>query len=508
MAQTNQEYWRTRELNQINKNIRDSKAYEKSIGGIYDAVFDNVQKEIDAFYSNYAGKEGISMAEAKQRASQLDMDRYSKKAARYVKEKNFSAEANAEMRLYNLTMKTNRLELLKANIGLETANGFSQVQALFQDGLTDKALEEMNRQAGILGKSISNNAKMADSIVNASFNNATYTQRVWMYQDLLKYELHKSLTTGLIQGRNPRVLAKSVRDIFGASKQNAERLMRTEMCRVQIEAQKQSYERNGYDQYEYIAEPSACKICKTLDGKNFKVDKMQIASNAPPMHPNCLCSTAAYMDRAETMKEIKKMLPESRIMEKGTGASDIRRIGTSEVDSEHLRSLEYKSKFSGISSNSALNEALYNNAVKLLQEHAGGDTEGLIIVNSRTGRTILNKTGDKNALGVVLSKKDVDVIRNHKSGVVAIHNHPTNLYPTGSDFGTAGYRGYDFGVVATHDGRIFKYSTGNTPFRTSVIDRRVDKYASAPYNIDIEKAYEKALNEIREEYGISWQEIK
>ena len=39
----------------------------------------------------------------------------------------FSDEANEEMRLYNLTMKVNRLELLKARLGLEMVNGFDEM---------------------------------------------------------------------------------------------------------------------------------------------------------------------------------------------------------------------------------------------------------------------------------------------------------------------------------------------------------------------------------------------
>ena len=75
--------------------------------------------------------------------------------------------------------------------------------------------------------------------------------------------------------------------------------MQTELARVQTEAQKQSYERNGYDQYEFIAEPTACPICQALDGKVFDVKKMLPGENASPIHPHCHCSTAAYMDRAE-----------------------------------------------------------------------------------------------------------------------------------------------------------------------------------------------------------------
>ena len=71
---------------------------------------------------------------------------------KYVKEKNFSDAANEEMRLYNMTMKVNRLEMLKARMGLELVSGFDELQKFFDEKLTDRTLEEFERQAGILGK--------------------------------------------------------------------------------------------------------------------------------------------------------------------------------------------------------------------------------------------------------------------------------------------------------------------------------------------------------------------
>ena len=111
-------YWKKREEAQKRKNITDEKEYDKKIKQIYEDVLDNVQKEIDAFYGKYAKAEGITIAEAKKRVSKLDIEQYERKAERYVREKEFSKEANEEMRLYNATMKINRLEMLKANIGL------------------------------------------------------------------------------------------------------------------------------------------------------------------------------------------------------------------------------------------------------------------------------------------------------------------------------------------------------------------------------------------------------
>lgn len=54
---------------------------------------------------------------------------------------------------------------------------------------------------------------------------------------------------------------------------------------------------NGFDEYVYVActKGDVCPICKGLDDKHFKVDDMMPGENAPPMHPNCHCSTAAYM---------------------------------------------------------------------------------------------------------------------------------------------------------------------------------------------------------------------
>ena len=215
------------------------------------------------------------------------------------------------MRLYNLTMKVNRLEMLKANIGLELIKGHAELEAFMSEILQGRTQEELERQAGILGKSIKNNAKLADTIVNASFKNATFSDRLWMYHDQMKADLSKLLQSGMIQGKNSRQLAKDLRKYYYGPEYlkngkkgavyNTERLMRTELARVQIEAQKQSYIRNGFEEYTYIAcgASDCCDICKALDGKHFKIKDMMPGENAPPMHPNCHCSTSAYEDSKE-----------------------------------------------------------------------------------------------------------------------------------------------------------------------------------------------------------------
>ena len=291
-----QEYWKERETRQRKNDIKNEREYRRHIEEIYQDMIDEIEKEINGFYGKYARKEGITITEAKKRAAKADIEALGRKAKRYVKDKDFSKQANEEMRLYNMTMKVNRLELLKAQIGLEMVAGFDELEKYYKQVMTDQVIEEFERQAGILGKTVSDRMKAADAIVNSSFHNATFSDRIWMYQDMLKNELNSLLQTGLIQGQNPRRLATHLRKRFGVSQSNAERLMITELARVQTEAQKQSFERNGFEEYTFLALGNACSKCKKLDEKHFKVKDMMPGENAPPMHPYCRCSTAAYED--------------------------------------------------------------------------------------------------------------------------------------------------------------------------------------------------------------------
>lgn len=292
-------YWRKREREWKKADLKDEAEYIQEIQDIYSTMLTQINKEIESFFVRYSNKEGMSMAEAKRKASDIDIKEYEKKAKKYVKEKDFSKEANEQMRLYNLAMKVNRLELLKANIGLELTAGSDELVSFTKEKLEGAALEQIQRNAGILGDTIVDNAKTAKTIANSSFKNATFSERIWSQQDLLKNDLYGILSTALIQGRNPREFIPKVRKSFDVTRYQAERLLRTELTRVRIQAQAESYEANGIDEYEYVAcgLKDVCPICKVLDKQIFKLKDMEPGENAPPMHPNCHCSTAPHSDR-------------------------------------------------------------------------------------------------------------------------------------------------------------------------------------------------------------------
>ena len=309
------DYWAKREAEALKHYIKDEAAYDRELKRIYQSMLDACQKEIESFYTKYAKAEGISIAEAKKRVSKLDIAAYERKAAKYVREKNFSKKANEEMRIYNATMRINRLEMLKANIGLETIAGHDEMEKFMAGILKGRTMDELKRQAGILGKTVKNNAQLANAIVNGSFHNGTFSDRIWQYQDLMREDLGRLLQQGLIQGKGARAIAKDLKKYWygndpktgGGAKYCMERLMRTELARVQTEAQMQSFDRNGFDKYLFIVNGGCCPVCEAAAKKDsghgdkgvYLVKDMMPGENASPMHPHCRCSTAAWVDDAE-----------------------------------------------------------------------------------------------------------------------------------------------------------------------------------------------------------------
>lgn len=295
------DYWRKREEDWKNSNKKSEKEQQKQIQEIYMNTLDSITKEIESFFSRYSTSEGISMADAKKKVRKIDIEEYQRKAKKYVAEKNFSDTANAEMKLYNLAMKVNRLELLKANIGLELLDGTNNLETYFGETFNDEVMKELEHNASILGPSVLDNAKSAMVAVNSSFQNATWSERVWNNQAMLKNNLSNIISNALIQGKNARDFIPDVRKQFNVSRYQAERLLRTELARARVQAQAESYAAEDIDEYEYVAcgMKDCCSACKKLDGKIFKLKKLEFGVNAPPMHPNCHCATAPYLDRKE-----------------------------------------------------------------------------------------------------------------------------------------------------------------------------------------------------------------
>lgn len=300
------DYWIKREQKNITSRKKSQAKLEKEIRVLYSGTMRDIEKEINDFLTRYSDKEVITMSEARRRVSDLDVEKFSNKAKDYVKNKDFSKKANEELRLYNLKMKVNRLELLKREIMLETLASSDSLERLMKRYLSDEALSEIKRQAGILGSNFKQIKRSAESVVNGSYKNATFSDRIWgLVQKDLQTELEKLLFRAMIQGKYPSKIAQELKKVFDVTVNQAQRLARTELARVQTEVQRKSYEDSGINTFVFIRELDACPVCKGVSTDPIKLSDFKVGVNTAPIHPNCRCSTTPYFDRKEFEEYLK-----------------------------------------------------------------------------------------------------------------------------------------------------------------------------------------------------------
>lgn len=303
-------YWEDRYRTEEKARELADKRVAYQLNGVYQQHANNIQKEIDSFWQRYADKEGITKLEAKQRADRLDMVNVEFKAKQLVERanrlrqrgqkvtsKDFTKAENDLMRLYNLKMKTSRLEVLQANIKLHQYDLALSEFEIIDKHLTESIRRENLFSAGVLNMTLGSfeaSKVSADSIVYANFNNATWSSRVWERQSELRDIVKKGVADTVLRGKGTNVLINNLRKEFDVSYGYARRLAVTESARVYSEAQKANYEANGVEEFEVMTELKACQICQPFNGKIFKVSELIPALNAPPFHPNCRCTTVPH----------------------------------------------------------------------------------------------------------------------------------------------------------------------------------------------------------------------
>ena len=299
----NNAYWRARRLahKHMKEQLKADDAYKKRIARLYRTAQEEIIRDIEADIGRFADSQGLSMTEAKLLIKKHDVEAFASKAKRYVEEKNFSDEANRELKLYNVTLRTNRLELLEARIHLETVALADEELKMLEEWLGEEAILEYKRQAGILGEAVPSPEKlkrMAKSFVSAEFratefSGAKHPQYVWQNQRELQHGLERTLRRTIIRGENPRVAGRDLRKLVseeffgkhgtGGAKYAADRIAITESARIQTDIAEQAFKDYGIEQYMWLSEIDACGVCADYDGEVYSVAD----SSAPrvPAHP-------------------------------------------------------------------------------------------------------------------------------------------------------------------------------------------------------------------------------
>ncbi len=340
-------YWEERLIKEADIRTKEEAFIQKKINKIYDNTNRKVNDEIDSFLGRYSYGKSFDKKDVRKAIDSFEIKRFSSKAKEYVENKDFSDMANKRLKLYNLTMKTNRLEYLKAMINLEMVNGFNEEEKLTKSLLNTYALNKFKEQAGILEFTIPEpkvlNAKIK-AIRDIPYKGDLWSKRIWNRQELLSKQVENIAQDLVLLGRNPTIYVNEIKRMFDINSYEARRLVVTEGARIQTQVTKYNYEQYGIEKYKYLSESGACVKCLDLHTRVFKVENMNPGENAAPMHPHCHCTEAPISDREDWEKEqdlLDKELDET--IEMGYNVGDKNKI-VPLTDKE----LEYKDPYKNI----------------------------------------------------------------------------------------------------------------------------------------------------------------
>lgn len=305
---TNAEYWKQR-FTQLEaaQNRKGATAYlemEKQ----YKAAQNELEAQIARWYQRFADSNGISLAQAKQWLKGQDLAEFKWDVKEYIKYGKENAINGAWMQeLENASSKfhISRLEALQIQIQNSLETMFAQ-----QLGTMKKALSDVYtsgyyhtaytvQQGFGLGWDIAGlDQAQIEKVLSKPWavDGYNFSTRIWNSKTKLIGEVHNELSKNLLTGADPQKAIDSLAKKMGTSKSNAGRLVMTEQAYFSSAAQKDCFNDLDVEEYEIVAtlDSHTSDICRSLDGKVFKMSDYKPGVTAPPFHVYCRSTTAPH----------------------------------------------------------------------------------------------------------------------------------------------------------------------------------------------------------------------
>ena len=199
-----------------------------------------------------------------------------------------------------------------------------------------------------MGISSSGAKKRMQSILDADFYGQKFSSRIWGSKGLqanLQGEVSSSLSRIFTDMMGYKQEMARLAKKYETSKANAQRLLKTEIARINADTQLAMLKDNGFTHMIFVVEPGACDICGPLDQKAIPIDKVEKGVNMFPMHPNCRCSAYGhikmdYKEGGSTLDQFEKWNEsEDNIILEQTGENI--KIDFSKLTTEEINNLDF-----------------------------------------------------------------------------------------------------------------------------------------------------------------------
>ncbi len=173
------------------------------------------------------------------------------------------------------------------------------------------------------------------------------------------------------------------------------------------------------------------------------------------------------------------------------------------INHTYINSGSYRRKFDFISNSPDLNRLIFQLSKKMLEHRSGTKFEDMYWIDAAHRRVIAKETESCSEEQIVYSNSIRSKISKYEN-LITLHSHPNSYPPSINDLNSNFINHYGLGIVACHDGKIFKYAS-NQEIREDYYKMVVEKYLKKGYN-EYEAQIE-ALKELVTKFDIMVKEV-
>lgn len=290
------EYWRERAEDRLDEAEKLSVPYLEDIHAVYDDAKIKIVEDIKNLYKNcYKDDEGFDQEKLRVIISNGDLERFH----REMKKAGLS-----EYLPDNYKARMTRLEYLYADCWAESKKAslkHQQIETKAHRETIHNAYYKTIYDTGVglkINPAFSRlDNRAVNQVLNTKFLGGNYSERIWKNTDKLANTLKEVIGSAIARGESYSKTARGIRERFGVTQYEATRLVQTETCYFQNQAEIEALKTMGIEKYKFIAtlDSRTSDICREHDKKVYNIEDAKAGENLPPLHPNCRSTVSAYL---------------------------------------------------------------------------------------------------------------------------------------------------------------------------------------------------------------------
>lgn len=303
-------YWQKRFEEMNEALLQDAMDYYDDVERMYREAMNRIEKDIAQWYMRLAENNGISYADARKLLTKSQLKDFKMTLDEYIrkgKENGVTDDWRKELENASAKFHISRLEAIKLQLQqhLETLYG-NQLDKLdeamretYRNGYYQTAYElQQAFHTGFDVQQIDEDELEKILAKPWAADGSNFSDRIWSDKQKMINTLQNELIQGLVRGDGQLKITQRMAKKMNTSLSNAGRLIATEGAYFASLGEYDSMKAIGVEQYDILAtlDNRTSDICRSLDGKTFKMSEFKPGVTAPPFHPWCRSCTVPHME--------------------------------------------------------------------------------------------------------------------------------------------------------------------------------------------------------------------